>query len=84
MKISQKERIIKYIRDYGSISSWEAYSDLGITQLGARIDQLKKEGYNFRTEWETGKNRYGEPVTFKRYYLEDIVSQNINHIPVIE
>ena len=84
MKISQKERIIKYIRDYGSISSWEAYSDLGITQLGARIDQLKKEGYNFRTEWETEKNRYGEPVTFKRYYLEDIVSQNINHIPVIE
>ena len=42
MKISQKERIINYIRDFGSISSWEAYSELGITQLGARIDQLKK------------------------------------------
>lgn len=38
MKISQKQRIINYIREFGSISSWEAYSDLGITQLGARID----------------------------------------------
>lgn len=42
MKISQKQRIVNYIREFGSISSWEAYSDLGITQLGARIDQLKK------------------------------------------
>lgn len=33
MKISQKQRIINYIREYGSISSWEAYKDLGITQL---------------------------------------------------
>ena len=62
MKISQKDRIINYIRKFGSISSWEAYSDLGITQLGARIDQLKKDGYMFTTEWENGKNRYGEPT----------------------
>lgn len=66
MKISQKDRIINYIREFGSISSWEAYSDLGITQLGARIDQLKKDGYEFVTEWEKGKNRYGEPTMYKK------------------
>jgi hypothetical protein len=33
MKISQKDRIINYIREFGSISSWESYADLGITQL---------------------------------------------------
>lgn len=33
MKISQKQRIINYIRQFGSISSWEAYKDLGVTQL---------------------------------------------------
>jgi len=48
-KTTQKERILDYIKQFGSISSWEAYSDLGITQLGARIDQLKKEGYEFKT-----------------------------------
>ena len=69
MKKTQKERILDYIKEYGSISSWEAYSELGITQLGARLDQLKREGYMFSTEFEKGKNRYGEVVKYKRYRL---------------
>lgn len=69
MKIPQKQRVIDYINKFGSISSWEAYSDLGITQLGARIDQLKKEGYNFKTEWESSKNKFGDKTEYKRYYL---------------
>lgn len=81
--MTQKERIIEYIRQCGSITSWEAYQDLGIMQLGARIDQLKKEGYEFRTEWEKKKNRFGEDVAFKRYYLDDITSKNMQHIPQI-
>ena len=84
MKISQKDRIINYIREFGSISSWEAYSDLGITQLGARIDQLKKDGYEFETEWESKKNRYGEQTNYKRYRLVDIVAKNMKHIPQIQ
>lgn len=72
MKIPQKQRVIDYINKFGSISSWEAYADLGITQLGARIDQLKKEGHNFKTEWESSKNRFGEKTDYKRYYLENI------------
>lgn len=51
MKTTQKDRIINYIRQFGSITSWEAYQDLGVMQLGARIDQLKKDGYEFTTEW---------------------------------
>lgn len=69
MKISQKNRIIDYIKQFGSITSWEAYKELGVMQLGARIDQLKKEGYIFRTEWIQKKNRFGENVSFKKYYL---------------
>lgn len=69
MKINQKQRILDYIREYGSISSWESYRDLGITQLGARIDGLKRDGYMFTTEWETNQNRYGEKVQYKRYRL---------------
>ena len=83
MKISQKDRIINYIREFGSITSWEAYQELGVMQLGARIDQLQKDGYTFVTEWEHKKNRYGEKVDFKRYYLADMVSQNMNYIPQV-
>lgn len=80
MKIAQKDRIINYIREFGSISSWEAYADLGITQLGARIDQLKKEGFKFRSEWESNTNRFGEKTDYKRYYLVDIIAENMEHI----
>ena len=73
--MTQKERIIEYINQFGSITSWQAYQDLGIMQLGARIDQLQKEGYVFRTEWEHKENRYGEPVSFKRYYIKEKVEQ---------
>lgn len=80
MKLTQKDRIINYIREFGSITSKEAYNDLGITQLGARIDGLERDGFAFIKEWETGKNRFGEEVTYKRYYLADMVSSNMNHI----
>lgn len=84
MKASQKDRIINYIRQFGSITSWEAYQDLGVMQLGARIDQLQKDGYVFKTEWETKKNRYGENVSFKRYCLADMIAENMKYIPRID
>lgn len=80
MRIPQKDRILEYIRNFGSISSFEAYAYLGITQLGARIDQLKKEGFKFRTEWESNTNRFGEKTDYKRYYLADIIAENMEHI----
>lgn len=80
MKTTQKQRIINYIRQFGSITSYEAYADLGITQLGARIDQLKKEGYEFKTEWESSTNRFGERTDYKRYYLVDMIARNMEHI----
>lgn len=55
----------------------------GVTQLATRIKELKEQGYEFKTEWECGKNRYGESVSFKRYYLTDMVAKSMNHIPQI-
>ncbi len=83
MKMTQRERILKYIREFGSITSWEAYEDLGITQFATRVKELKEQGYEFKTEWENKKNRYGESVMFKRYYLNDVVSENMEHIPIL-
>ena len=72
MRITQKQRVLEYINKFGYITSWQAYQDLGIMQLGARIDNLMEDGYKFKTEWEHKKNRFGEPVSFKRYYLEKV------------
>ena len=76
MKANQKQRILDYIRQFGSITSKDAYVDLGITQLGARIDGLERDGYSFVKEWEKGKNRFNEEVTYKRYYLANMRGEN--------
>ena len=70
--MNQKEMILDYIKNFGSITSFEAYIDLGITQLATRIKELKEQGYNFTYEWITKKNRYGKNVNFKKYKLEVI------------
>ena len=67
--MSQKEMILQYIADFGSITSFQAYSDLGITQLATRIKELKAKGYVFQTEPKTTTNRYGRPVRFSVYRL---------------
>lgn len=67
---TQCERILDYIKDYGSITSLEAVKDLGCMRLASRICDLKKQGYNITTKTETGKNRYGEPMSYSRYYME--------------
>mgnify|MGYP000092056838 FL=1 len=83
MKITQRDRVINYIREFGSISSWEAYKDLGVTQLATRIKELKEQGYEFKTEWESSTNRFGEKTDYKRYYLADMIAENMQHISQI-
>lgn len=69
--MTQKERILKYINEFGYITSWQAYQDLGITQLGARIKELKEKGYKFSKERMYDKNRFGEPIHFDKYFLNN-------------
>ena len=46
MKITQCQRIIDYMRRFGSISTLEAFNDLGAARLASRIHDLKQQGYN--------------------------------------
>lgn len=74
VKLNQRELILKYIADFGYITSFQAYQDLGITQLATRIKELKERGYEFKAEPQKAKNRYGKPVRFVKYYLIERVS----------
>ena len=69
-KKSQCERIIDYINEFGSITTREAFNDLGCTRLASRIHDLKRKGYEFNKQYETGKNRYGDAVSYIRYSLK--------------
>lgn len=64
---TQKEMIIQYIKDFGSITPAEAFKDLGIYNFSARLSELKDEGYTFDMQRERGRNRYGRVITWGRY-----------------
>ena len=68
--MNQRNQILKYLEEFGSISDYEAVVDLGILQFGARLKELREQGYVFSSEWVKKKNRYNKPVRFKRYRLE--------------
>lgn len=66
----QNEKILRHLRDYGSISSMEAVQEYGIMRLASRISDLKKAGIPIRREIVTGKNRYGETTSYARYSID--------------
>lgn len=68
--MTQENRVLKHLKDFGSITSWEAIMEYGVTRLSAVIFNLRKE-YNIKGTTVTAKNRYGEPVHYTRYTLEE-------------
>ena len=69
IKMTQCDKIVRHLREYGSISSLEAITEYGILRLASRVSDLKRRGYNIVGETKTGKNRYGEKTSFKVYRL---------------
>ena len=69
--MTQCEMILQYLKDFGSITTFESFRELGITRLSGRIFDLKQKGYEFEEEWLNTKNRYGKPISFKKYKLKN-------------
>lgn len=67
--MTQCERILRHLQDYGSITQAEAVTEYGCYRLGARIWDLKAQGIPIRSERVTGKNRYDVSVSFSRYSI---------------
>lgn len=66
--MTQKELIIQYLKDFGSITPMEAFADLGITKLSTRISEMRnQDGMEFKIETVKGKNRYGKATHYARY-----------------
>ncbi len=69
--MTQTEMVLLYLKENGSITTWEAYANLYITRLSAKIYDLKHlYGYEFDEKWITKTNRYGRKVSFKQYILK--------------
>ena len=69
--MTQCERVLKYMHDFGSINPAQAFTDIGVQRLAARISDLKRAGYCIEKRTAKSKNRYGEPVRFAEYRLTE-------------
>ena len=66
---TQKEQIVKYMKEHGSITRLDSSCKLFIFELSARIVELEKMGWTFKKERESRKNKYGQTKTFTRYSI---------------
>jgi len=69
--MGKKERLLMYLQEYGSITSFEAFTELFDTRLSDTIYRLEKDGYSFRRETIKKLGYMGKPITFYRYYLNE-------------
>lgn len=69
MKKTQCDKVLEYMRRYGSITQLEAFRDIGCMRLASRISDLRYQGYAIGRRMKTSKNRDGEDVYFAEYYL---------------
>lgn len=68
-KLTQCERVLRHLEDYGSIDPMEAIQEYGCMRLASRIADLKGMGYDIVSERTKGKNRYGEQTSYCTYRL---------------
>lgn len=70
-KRTQADRVLDYIKEFGSITTLEAFKDLGVTRLSARIFELRERNIEIESTTITSKNRYGENCSYSKYYLKN-------------
>jgi hypothetical protein len=68
-KITQRDRVLQYMKENNGITAYEAVTEVGCTQLSARICELQRGGYIFSTELIKNVNRYGDRCHYLRYRL---------------
>lgn len=65
--MSQKERLLDYLKQHGTINPLESWQQLGIYRLSDVVLQLRKCGHNIKTEFIEVHNRFDEPCRVAKY-----------------
>ena len=71
-RVTQKEKVLTYLREHKEgVTSLEAFNLFGIMQMPKRIFDLRSDGWNISATPKEGTNRFGQPVKFVVYKLEE-------------
>ena len=68
----QKNAILEYMREHGSISPLEALQEFGCLRLAARINDLKREGNRINRTMLHYTNAAGRRVAYAVYSLASV------------
>ena len=63
-----REIVLEYMETHGSITTKEAFDNLGCTRLSEYIRQIRLEQPVY-DEWIPSVNRFGQKVKYKKYWL---------------
>lgn len=67
--MKQSDRVMEYMKEFGSITPLDAVRDLGIMCLAERVRDLRNAGIDIKSTPEKSKNRYGDITRYVRYSL---------------
>lgn len=65
--MNQREMILRFMTEYGSITPVDAMREFGCMRLASRISEIRKDGYDVRKVLEKNVNRFGDTVRYARY-----------------
>lgn len=67
--MSQKDKVLKYLQEHGKMTSMDAFSQLKITRLSARISDLRDRGIEIDSETVYKRDEDGNPIHYSVYSL---------------
>jgi hypothetical protein len=68
--MTQAQRVLDYLKEGKTITTLNAFKELGITRLAARVHELKQDGYDVKKHTISVTNRFNEKCAIAEYYYE--------------
>ena len=72
-KVTQKEQVLNHLKTYGSLTSWDAIMEYGITRLSHHIYCHRNDGFIIPDERVQVETRLGRTTIISKYSLRDAV-----------
>ena len=69
MRKKQREQVLDYMHEHGTITTMEAFSKLNITRLAESIRQLRELGYIIDSEKVRKVRADGSVVMYEKFYI---------------
>ena len=73
--MTQKDRVLRYIKNHGTITAQEALAWCGVMRLASRIHELREDGWQITVQSIKVQNRFNESCVVARYSVKDDLSK---------